>query len=353
MQHARAYEREHAIAMRFQEASLPGNLPQTPGVVLSADYRPGNTEATIGGDWYDAFALEDGRLVITIGDVLGKGLDAAVTMAKVRQAMRSAAALLPDPLAMLTAADSAVRDVAPDTAGHAGPTIVTADGTIEDRGARGIMLGLRPTDGGESVTLAASPGSAFVFFTDGLTEATRDLDEGYRRLHAALGTPYVVAAKNPARELVDHVLDGRAAADDVAVLVAQIAPLPVRGTWRVPARVDEVAIVRKAVRTLLREAAIDDDDRSRLELAAGELASNAVKYGRGGFVEVSLEILGERAALGVVNSGDIFEPPSVDLRSIGLGESGRGLALLCELGFTLSIARAAECCAVTATLDLR
>ncbi len=373
VQHARAYEREHAIAMRFQEASLPGNLPQTPGVVLSADYRPGNTEATIGGDWYDAFALEDGRLVITIGDVLGKGLDAAVTMAKVRQAMRSAAALLPDPLAMLTAADSAVRDVAPDTyatalaavydprsrqltfatAGHAGPTIVTADGTIEDRGARGIMLGLRPTDGGESVTLAASPGSAFVFFTDGLTEATRDLDEGYRRLHAALGTPYVVAAKNPARELVDHVLDGRAAADDVAVLVAQIAPLPVRGTWRVPARVDEVAIVRKAVRTLLREAAIDDDDRSRLELAAGELASNAVKYGRGGFVEVSLEILGERAALGVVNSGDIFEPPSVDLRSIGLGESGRGLALLCELGFTLSIARAAECCAVTATLDLR
>jgi PAS domain S-box-containing protein len=370
VEHARAYEREHAIAMRFQEASLPGELPNVAGVALSADYRPGNSEATIGGDWYDAFLLDDGRVVLTIGDVLGKGLDAAVTMAKVRQAMRSAAALLPEPSAMLTAAESAVREVAAHTyatalaaiydprtcevvfatAGHPGPMLLHADGRIDDCTANGILLGLRPPGPGETVTLTAPRGSTLVFFTDGLTEATHDIEEGYRRLHEALSDRSVATARNRARALVDHVLSGSAATDDVAVLVAEIGPAAVRGVWRVPSNPEEVPVLRRAVRALVAETIEDEADRSLLELAAGEVVSNAVEYGSGAFVEVSLEILSDRAVLAVSNQGLHFERRHVALKSMGMSESGRGLALLAELGFALTIGGGNGRCIVTASL---
>ena len=242
VEHARAYERERAIAMRFQEASLPGVLSTVEGLSLSAEYRPGNSEATIGGDWYDAFSLDDGRLVFTIGDVLGKGLDAAVTMARIRQAMRSAASLLPDPKAMLRAAESAVREVSGASyatamagvydanqgtftfacSGHPGPTVHHPDGSIKDCTAKGVLLGLQMTAQNEIVTIAVPRGSTLVFYTDGLTEATRDMNEGYRRLHAAIADGAVRNAPNPAKALVDHVLADRPSMDDVAVLVAEI-----------------------------------------------------------------------------------------------------------------------------------
>jgi PAS domain S-box-containing protein len=243
VQHARAYERERAIAVRFQEASLPRVLPHVAGLALSADYRPGSREATVGGDWYDAFLLEDGRLAITVGDVLGKGLDAAVTMTMLRQAMRSAAALLPEPNAMLAAADRTVRDVSADTyatamagiydpqtrrftfasAGHPGPTLLRADGSVEDYTSPGTMLGLRRADENNTVTFAPAPGSVLAFFTDGLTEATRDLDEGMQRLHAALAE-HDGASENPARAIVDQVLRRLPASDDIAVLIMKFRP---------------------------------------------------------------------------------------------------------------------------------
>jgi PAS domain S-box-containing protein len=238
VQHARAYKRERTIAMRFQEASLPSVLPVVGDLRLSADYRPGNSEVTVGGDWYDAFALDDGRVAITIGDVVGKGLEAAVTMATLRQAMRGAASLLPNPNAMLSVAERTIQDIPVETyatalaavydpqlreitfatAGHPGPVLWRADGIVEDLIATGPMLGLGAAHQGKTTT-SIPPGSALAFFTDGLTESTRNIDEGYRRLRAALADPSVRAAENPARAIVEHVLERGGARDDIAVLV--------------------------------------------------------------------------------------------------------------------------------------
>ena len=243
-ENARAYEREHRIAAALQEASLAKTLPAVKHLMLSADYRPGNSEATIGGDWYDAFALDDGRVAITAGDVLGNGLAAAVTMGKVRQAMRSAAMLQPEPNAMLDVADRTVRDESGDTyatavagiydpvretfvfasAGHPGPALRHPGGRIEEFTSPGMMLGLRARGEQTTATVPALPSSVLVFFTDGLVEATRDIEEGHARLHAAMTDPRVIGAANPAHALVEHVLAGRAATDDIAVLVAEIAP---------------------------------------------------------------------------------------------------------------------------------
>ena len=239
----RAFEHEQRIAFMLQEASLPTVLPALPDVYLSAYYRPGHSEATIGGDWYDAFVLEDGRLVLTIGDVLGKGLVAAVTMGKIRQAMRAVARLLPDPNALLDAADHTVRtdSTLTDTyatalagiydprsqsftfasAGHPGPVLRRTDGSIEELSSPGTLLGMRDGNEVHTVTVDLSFGSALVFVTDGLLEVTRDLDDGFRRIDSAMRSADVWDADNSAHALVTYVLAGQPATDDVAVLVAE------------------------------------------------------------------------------------------------------------------------------------
>ena len=88
---ARLFERERRAAESFQEASLPAKLPQPPGLILDAFYAPGRAEAQVGGDWYDALRLVDGRVVFSIGDVAGSGLEAAVTMGNMRQIIRGIA----------------------------------------------------------------------------------------------------------------------------------------------------------------------------------------------------------------------------------------------------------------------
>ncbi len=243
IENARRYERERRIAMSLQAASLPRTLPRVDHLHLDAEYRPGKEEATIGGDWYDAFMIDDGRIVLTIGDVLGNGLDAAITMTKLRQAMQSAAMVVPDPNVMLDVADKTLRMHDPDgyatalaaifdprtqittfaSAGHPGPVRRAADGRIEEFSSPGLLLGLRTGADHAIRDVMTLPGSTLVFFTDGLTEATRDIDEGHRRLHAALALPEVVQDPHPARAIVEAVLAGEPASDDVAVLVAKVA----------------------------------------------------------------------------------------------------------------------------------
>jgi PAS domain S-box-containing protein len=239
---ARLYERERRIAVELQAASLPAALPRVEHLDLDAEYRPGSDEATIGGDWYDAFALEDGRVAITVGDVLGHGLHAAVTMTKLRQAMQSAAMVNPDPNLMLDVADRTLRLLDPDgyatalagifdgeagtltfaSAGHPGPALRTQDGRVLEFTSPGLMLGLRDGRQNETELVPAAPGSTIVFYTDGLVEATRDIDVGHRRLHEALERADVVNGEHPARAIVAHVLGGDEATDDIAVLVARI-----------------------------------------------------------------------------------------------------------------------------------
>ncbi|GAC1453655.1 MAG: hypothetical protein PVSMB8_12530 [Vulcanimicrobiaceae bacterium] len=241
---ARIFARERRIAVELQAASLPASLPRLDHMHLIADYRPGSDEATIGGDWYDAFLLDDGRIAITVGDVLGHGLHAAVTMTKLRQAMQSAAMLSPDPNAMLQVADKTLRLIDPDayataiaaiydpaahtltfaSAGHPGPAMRDPGGRIDDCTSSGLMLGLRGDAEREPNVISAPPGGTFVFYTDGLIEATRDVEAGSERLHTALASDVVSLDPNPARAIVDFVLDGGDASDDIAVLVARIAP---------------------------------------------------------------------------------------------------------------------------------
>ncbi|GAC1572788.1 MAG: hypothetical protein NVS3B7_03640 [Candidatus Elarobacter sp.] len=241
---AKLYEHERNVASRLQSASLPQALPSGKEIAFDAVYTPGSNEAVIGGDWYDAFELGDGRIAVSIGDVMGSGLEAAVKMGKIRQGIRAAAALDAEPSAMLAAADFAFRLDEPDgiatafvavidpramtlhsaSAGHHAPLIRRGDGTISEPAVDyGLPLGMRAGHTSATSALALESGMLVVLYTDGLIESTRDAQEGERRLRAALALPGLSQDAHPARALHDAVLvDG--AADDVAILTIRVGP---------------------------------------------------------------------------------------------------------------------------------
>jgi PAS domain S-box-containing protein len=239
---ASTYERTRRVAVEMQAASLPTSLPQPASLELHAEYRPAADEATIGGDWYDAFVLSDGRIVMTIGDVIGHGLKAAIWMTKLRQALQSAALLDAHPRVMLgvanrTAAmlegdvyatalvaifDPRTRELVTASAGHPGPSVVRCDGEVEDVACPGTMLGIPGGSVYDVCTTALASGDLVVFYTDGLVEAERDFAVGQQRLRDALASRAVRTAENPALALFENVLAGTAVQDDVAILTARV-----------------------------------------------------------------------------------------------------------------------------------
>ena len=134
---------------------------------------PGRSEAQVGGDWYDALRLADGRVLITIGDVAGSGLQAAVIMAGMREVIRGVAQVYADPATMIDAADRTLKSEHPDSmvtafvgvfdpvahtlqfcsAGHPPPLVRAPDGTINDLPSHGLPLGLRARDDCDTRTI--------------------------------------------------------------------------------------------------------------------------------------------------------------------------------------------------------
>jgi PAS domain S-box-containing protein len=239
---ASTYERTRRVAVEMQAASLPASLPQHAALQLDAEYRPAADEATIGGDWYDAFVLDDGRIVMTIGDVIGHGLKAAIWMTKIRQALQAAALFDAHPRVMLGVADRTTamlegdvfatalaaifdprtRELMVASAGHPGPSVVRSDGTVEDVSCPGAMLGIPGRAVYHVCTVALRRDDLVVFYTDGLVEAGRDYTLGQQRLADALASSAVQTAEHPALAIYETVLGGMAVQDDVAILTARV-----------------------------------------------------------------------------------------------------------------------------------
>jgi PAS domain S-box-containing protein len=353
VENAQLYAREHRVAMTLQRAMLPAVLPAVAGLEFDAVYFPGATEAEIGGDWYDAIALPDGRVVVSIGDVTGRGLTAAVIMGRMRQAIETLATYESDPVRLLDAADSVLRRAHPDaivtalvgvvdpaartlsyaTAGHPTPIVRSADGALRQLPGRGLPLGLREGREPPATTVVLPPGCLVVFFTDGLVESTRDIDEGERRVFAALADPALADGRAPAAALVARVLDD-GVRDDVAVLTLRIAAAPAAaGDWTMRWRFDPCDWRRAYdVRETLAEAlaaAAPDVDLPAAELVFGELVGNAVRHAPG-FVDVELTWDDPATpVLHVIDDGPGYVPRT------GLpppeSETGRGLYIVAQL----------------------
>ena len=236
--------RERDLVATLQRAVLPAELPVVAGVEVSARYLPADDAAGVGGDWWDAFVLPDGRLGLAVGDVAGHGLAAAGAMAKLRNGLRAylfaghapgealglAEAFLGasgrDVIATAAAAvlDPATGRLTWARAGHLPPLLIQA-GAVEyladDRTEPLIGIGQGSPRGTDVTRL--EPGATLTLFTDGLVESRRrDVEAGLRLLRQ-------VAAQIPSEDpgaFCDELIDRLApTGDDVCVLV-----LAFRGT---------------------------------------------------------------------------------------------------------------------------
>ena len=246
VERAEMYEREHNAAVTLQRSLLPDKLPDVPGLALDARYLPVTRNMEIGGDWYDVFWLPDRRLAVTVGDVMGKGLQAAAGMGRVRNALRALALTDPRPAAVLSGLDrlfsateleEQVTTVSylvidPETgegqAGNAGhlPTLLLTPGALPvlDQAEAGTPLGWPSPRKQHSFRLP--PGSTAVFYSDGLVEnRMRGLDAGLDELVSiAAGAPEDLqdAPGRLLQYLLDHMLAGHEQDDDVTVLVMHV-----------------------------------------------------------------------------------------------------------------------------------
>jgi PAS domain S-box-containing protein len=364
---AEIYERERRIAQTFQNAVLPRRLPEIPGLRFDALYEPGKTEARVGGDWFDAFRLADGRIVLTIGDVVGSGLAAATAMGETRQSIRGAAAINPDPAILLDAADRILTEGPGDryatawvgivdpidfslryaTAGHPPPMVRDPDATVRTLDGEGLPLGLAGTLAQRRVSYSTfiEPGSLLLLFTDGLIESARDALRDEALLAAALG---VCASSRgaTARELRDAVLGNEAAHDDVAILLVEFAERITECAGGVRARrwhfdVTDAGAAMGARRALVDElhgAGLTEDCVLVAELIVAELLGNAVRYA-GGSVDVILDRSADVPVIHIIDNGAGFEY-NPRLPADAYAESGRGLFIVAELAREFTIARA-------------
>ena len=268
VENARLYAAASEIARALQTSLLPPHLPDIPGAALAAAYHPAWQGLEVGGDFYDVFSTGDGQWYLVIGDVCGKGAEAAAVTALARYTLRSAAARRRSPAAILRWVGDAMLqgdaaggrfctiacahiDVSRSPArvtvacgGHPLPVIRRADGRIEMFGAPGTLLGLLPDLEMQERSTDLRPGDALVLYTDGLTEA--------RAPHGMWGDDELMAAVRAApvdgpvglvESLVAAALGDRATPrDDLAVLALKL-PTGLAGVVRVAGRL-AVVIVR-------------------------------------------------------------------------------------------------------------
>jgi PAS domain S-box-containing protein len=349
LDHARLYERERTTADALQRAMLPQALPQLAGVSFSASYSAASESQRVGGDFYDAFSLPDGRVALTIGDVTGHGLEAAVIMGEIRQTLRAASFERADPSAILDRASKllvasgrsvfvtaifGVLDVATGrfdyaTAGHPAPLVY--DGVHLLRLATaGLPIGLRDDEGVDfAVTLP--PHCTLVLYTDGLLEFSRDLDEGERRIEGAIRDLNVDDIDHLAGAIMNRVLLDDQPSDDIAILTATLgersttAPDDSR-EWRFASSDGRTAtLVRHAIGELVSAWTGRGDTVLESELVFGELFSNVVRHAPGP-VDVRAAATAKGAEIVVIDRGDGC--PGAGGPADQFAESGRGLYLV-------------------------
>jgi len=258
----RSYERELLRARRDAELAerqvrsiaeaLQRSLLQRPDlptdlVSVETRYRPAVDELEVGGDWHDAFPVDAATIGISVGDVVGKGIDAACAMGQVRSALRALARTGCGPASVLAELDRFVKTV-PDAyastaiyaevglgslqlsyaaAGHPPPIVARADGSTElVWGGRSTPIGAPPPRGARAEgTVALQRGDRVLLYTDGLCERQDRLpDDGFALVAERLAATRTLPLAEAADELIGARLTYDALPDDTCLLLLEVRP---------------------------------------------------------------------------------------------------------------------------------
>ncbi len=239
----RKQHREREEARLIQRALLPSSLPQSPTVRIAASWQPADG---VGGDCYDVIA--NGALVgISIADVAGKGLPAALLMSNLQAAVRAFAQGGTDPAALcgnvnrllcrhmvsgrfvtfcFAWIDPDERSLVYSNAGHNPPLLVRGDGSVERLAEGGVVMGVFPDAAFAQARITVAAGDRLLFFTDGITEATDATGEEFGE--ERLATLAAAARDRAAEDLKDHMLGhlatftGGRFGDDATLIVVEL-----------------------------------------------------------------------------------------------------------------------------------
>ncbi|GAA4706523.1 hypothetical protein GCM10023215_53720 [Pseudonocardia yuanmonensis] len=355
---ARLHEAEHQIAAVLQRSLLPPEPRPFTRIRTATRYRPGAAGVQAGGDWYDVFAVDDDRIALSVGDVVGQGPAAAGVMGQLRVALSGALRQGNPPAAALEILDAHVSwipgarastaaclllDRASGTlrwarAGHLPPLLVDRDGARYLDDTRGPVLGLPDHAPFTEGSTMIRPGTTLLLYTDGLVERRGEIvDDGLARLASAAARR---ALEGP-DELVDHLLEEvveqqHGHADDIALVAVRLLPAPLHA--RYPAAPEVLRRMRSDVRVWAEEAALPKLLLEDLQLALGEAAANSVDHAYRRSTpedfEIGLELEADGGIRVAVRDRGHWRPEPADK-----GFRGRGIDLIRALAGEVEIAR--------------
>ena len=297
---ARLFEQERHIAETLQRSLLPEQLPQIPGMEVAVRYLPAGAGMEVGGDWFDMFQLGDGRVVLVMGDVVGRGVRAAALMGKLRTSLEAYAfdgrspeevverlhwlmerqhrAEMATLLYVVIEPDRTSAELA--SAGHMPLLIRAANGEAHFVG-QGVSppLGALPFVRFQTSRVDLEAASALLLFTDGLVEVRGTsielrLEELRRAVDSGPSAPDALCDA-----LLEQMLGHEEPQDDVALLVLDLSPLPAQGfTLDLPAEPEALSSVRQSLERWLSEAGTSRTDTHAIKVACGEACANAIEH---------------------------------------------------------------------------
>jgi PAS domain S-box-containing protein len=343
---------EREIAVGLQRALLPGTLVVPDGVSIAARYDAASKALEVGGDWYDVFPLADGRVGLTVGDVVGHGLAAAAAMGQLRTALSALARYTDSPGELLTRLDAFIATTNTTDFATVGYGVLDpATGVFEYASAghpplllvspRGETRWLNdaqspPLCGDDErqrpqAKVILEPNSLLLLYSDGLIERRGELlTDRLDRLATAAGSLVGRPAADVCDQLVAALGVDTSRADDVAVLAAHFNP-DARGGFYLtfPAEPGELRKLRALMRDWLDERDITASTQDAVLLATGEACSNAIEHAyRGrpaGQVKVEITETADHMLTVTVRDTGNFVGPSPD------PDRGRGTALMRDL----------------------
>lgn len=337
-------------ALMLQRSLLPSTTPSTEELEVAVRYDAGVADSEVGGDWYDVVPLGGGRLALIIGDVMGRGVQAAAVMGQLRTAVRTCARLDLRPFEVVELLDSLVADLGdgghiatciyavfdPHTrelllasAGHLPPVVRTPTGHAHRLDVE-VSAPLGVGDAPRQSRVRMDPGTVLALFTDGLVAVRgSDLDTGLDALCRVLA-----AGPDDLEELADavlHRLSTDDADDDVALLLVRVPPdVDSRSrtvVLHLPRERAQLAEVRGRARAAMLGWSLLDDLVHAGTLLVSELATNALVHGKGQ-VELRLRLTRDRLVVECEDGGHHLPRR----RQAGVDdEGGRGLLLVSAL----------------------
>jgi len=301
---ARLYTEHRRIAHTLQAGLLPRRLPAPPGVRFAARYRAAGEFNEVGGDFYDAFQRAPDEWVVVIGDVSGKGPEAAALTALARYTIRSAALNDWTPSQVLRRLNDTLLDEGESQlitvalaylchrgqttrvrlvlGGHPLPCAVRSDGKVEMLGVPGTLLGFRPDVRLHEAETVLEPGDAMVLYTDGVTDAGPRSDPfgqgGLVEVLSGLGGADPEALVGAVDDAALKAGSGRARDDVALVAVQAVAVETTRDSLELsrPAEAVNLRDLREAVVAYARD--LDMVDLDAVRLAVGEACANVIVH---------------------------------------------------------------------------